>query len=69
MTTASSAHRVGDGRRQGHDLLMMRLKDREHAATLLTERLVAYKDQHPPVLGVPRGGVPTARIIADALGA
>jgi len=45
----------------------MRFKDREHAATLLAERLVAYKGQHPLVLGVPRGAVPMARIVADAL--
>lgn len=46
----------------------MRFKNREHAATLLAARLAAYKTQHPLVLGVPRGGVPMARIIADALG-
>jgi len=47
----------------------MRFRDREHAAQLLVERLsVHYKDQNPLVLGVPRGAVPMARIIADALG-
>jgi putative phosphoribosyl transferase len=45
----------------------MRFKDREHAATLLAERLVACKGQNPLVLAVPRGAVPMARIIADAL--
>jgi putative phosphoribosyl transferase len=46
----------------------VRFKNREHAATLLAVRLASYKTQHPLVLGVPRGGVPMARIIADALG-
>jgi len=47
----------------------MRFKDREHAAQLLVERLSAhYKDKNPLVLGVPRGAVPMAKIIADALG-
>jgi predicted phosphoribosyltransferase len=47
----------------------MRFKDREHAAHLLAERLrAAYKDKHPLVLGVPRGAMPMAKIIADALG-
>lgn len=47
----------------------MRFRDREHAAQLLVERLsMHYKDQNPLVLGVPRGAVPMAGIIADALG-
>lgn len=47
----------------------MRFRDREHAAHLLAERLrAAYKNQHPLVLGVPRGAMPMAKIIADALG-
>ena len=47
----------------------MRFRDREHAAHLLVERLsMHYKDQNPLVLGVPRGAVPMAGIIADALG-
>ena len=46
----------------------MRFKDREQAATLLADRLATYRGQHPLVLGVPRGAVPMARIIADALG-
>lgn len=45
----------------------MRFSDRAEAARLLAERLKAYKGQHPLVLGVPRGAVPMARIIADAL--
>ncbi|MGZ8490363.1 MAG: phosphoribosyltransferase [Candidatus Binatia bacterium] len=47
----------------------MRFKNREHAAALLVQRLrTAYKDKNPLVLGVPRGAVPMAKIIADALG-
>jgi predicted phosphoribosyltransferase len=46
----------------------MRFKNREEAATLLANRLAAYRAQRPLVLGVPRGAVPMARIIADALG-
>ena len=47
----------------------MRFKNREHAAYLLADRLAAfYGNKNPLVLGVPRGGVPMAQIIADALG-
>jgi predicted phosphoribosyltransferase len=46
----------------------MRFKNRDEAATVLAERLGAYKDQNPLILGVPRGALPMARIIADALG-
>ena len=45
----------------------MRFKNREEAATLLADRLAVYRRQHPLVLGVPRGAVPMASIIADAL--
>jgi predicted phosphoribosyltransferase len=45
----------------------MRFKNREDAARRLAERLAGYKDLHPLVLGVPRGAVPMARIIADTL--
>ena len=47
----------------------MRFKNRQHAAQLLAERLrVSYKNTNPLVLGVPRGAVPMAKFIADALG-
>jgi predicted phosphoribosyltransferase len=46
----------------------MRFKDREEAAAQLAGRLRRFKGQRPLVLGVPRGAVPMARIIADALG-
>jgi len=45
----------------------MRFRNREEAAALLAARLAAYRGRHPLVLGVPRGAVPMARIIADAL--
>lgn len=47
----------------------MRFRNRQHAAELLVERLrTSYKNKNPLVLGVPRGAVPMAKIIADALG-
>ena len=45
----------------------MPFKDREQAARLLAGRLSHYRGLNPLVLGVPRGAVPMARIIADAL--
>ena len=45
----------------------MPFKNRGQAAYLLARRLIQYKDQNPLVLGIPRGAVPMARIIADAL--
>ena len=45
----------------------MRLKNREEAAKQLAKALSPYHRDHPLVLGIPRGGVPMARVIADAL--
>jgi predicted phosphoribosyltransferase len=45
----------------------MRFRDRDEAAALLAARLDRYRADHPLVLGVPRGAVPMARRIADAL--
>lgn len=45
----------------------MHFTNRDEAARQLADRLIAYKGQNPLVLGVPRGAVPMARIIADAL--
>ena len=45
----------------------MPFRNREDAATQLAERLAPYKGQHPLVLAIPRGAVPMARVIADAL--
>ena len=41
--------------------------DRNQAAQLLADKLAAYKGQHPLVLAIPRGAVPMAKQIADAL--
>jgi predicted phosphoribosyltransferase len=46
----------------------MLFKSREHAAHLLAQKLIAYKGIKPLVLGIPRGAVPMAKIIADFLG-
>ena len=47
----------------------MIFQNREEAARLLARRLSAYyRNKHPLVLGIPRGAVPMAKIIADALG-
>lgn len=45
----------------------MHFTSRRDAAQRLATALVGYTGRHPLVLGVPRGGVPMARIIADAL--
>jgi putative phosphoribosyl transferase len=45
----------------------MPFHDREHAAHLLAQRLVGYRSQRPLVLGIPRGALPIAKIIAEAL--
>jgi predicted phosphoribosyltransferase len=47
----------------------VRFRNREEAASLLAERLRPYGGQHPLVLGIPRGGMPMAGIIAQQLGA
>jgi predicted phosphoribosyltransferase len=43
--------------------------DRRDAGRRLAEALVRYKPQRPIVLALPRGGVPVAAVIADALDA
>ncbi len=45
----------------------MRFKNREEAGRLLAKRLSEYRGRHPLVLGIPRGAVSMAKIIADAL--
>jgi predicted phosphoribosyltransferase len=42
-------------------------ESRAHAAALLAERLQHYRGRNPVVLGIPRGAVPMARVVADAL--
>lgn len=46
----------------------MLFRDREDAARRLSEALAQYRGQNPLVLAIPRGAVPMAKIIADALG-
>lgn len=45
----------------------MVFKNREEAAQLLLKKLMKYKGQNPLVLGIPRGAMPMARIIAEGL--
>ncbi|MDO9051454.1 MAG: phosphoribosyltransferase family protein [Methylotenera sp.] len=42
--------------------------DRNEAALALAEKLTNYKGKNPLILAIPRGAVPMARVIADALG-
>jgi predicted phosphoribosyltransferase len=43
--------------------------DRTDAGQQLAPLLAVYREEHPVVLGLPRGGVPVALVIARALGA
>ncbi len=45
----------------------MSFKDRSEAGRELAKALAAYKDQHPVILALPRGGVPVAAEVAMAL--
>ena len=45
----------------------MPFKDRPDAGRKLAKALAAYKDQHPVILALPRGGVPVAAEVATAL--
>lgn len=46
----------------------MIFSNREQAARLLAEKLAAYQGQNPLILAIPRGAVPMAKLIAEALG-
>ncbi|PYC78855.1 phosphoribosyl transferase [Streptomyces tateyamensis] len=46
-----------------------RFRDRTEAGRLLGERVAAWRADDPVVLGLPRGGVPVAHEVAEALGA
>ncbi len=46
----------------------MIFRDRSDAARQLARHLARYKGGNPLVLGIPRGAVPMARLIADDLG-
>lgn len=45
----------------------MRFRNREEAARLLVDKLKNYEGTHPLVLGIPRGAIPMAKIIAEGL--
>lgn len=45
----------------------MRFKDRREAANLLVSELKPYEGTNPLVVGIPRGAMPMAKIIADGL--
>ncbi len=45
----------------------MQFKDRTEAAHLLLKKLLKFKEKKPIVLGIPRGAVPMASIIAKGL--
>jgi putative phosphoribosyl transferase len=47
----------------------MSFANRKDAGRKLAARLARYKDRHPVVLAMPRGGVPVAAEVAAALGA
>ena len=46
----------------------MIFSNREQAARLLADKLAAYKGKNPLILAIPRGAVPMAKIVAEALG-
>ncbi|MEZ5361874.1 MAG: phosphoribosyltransferase family protein [Bryobacterales bacterium] len=48
--------------------VMVQFRNREEAAEQLARQLNRYRGRRPLVLGVPRGGVPMARIVAERLG-
>src|ERR1019366_484032 len=47
----------------------MQFANRTDAGRQLAQRLAYLRDQDPVVLGLPRGGVPVAMQVAEALGA
>lgn len=46
----------------------MIFRDRESAAYQLVPKLQKYKNENPLIVGIPRGAMPMAKIIADSLG-
>ncbi len=47
---------------------MVMFENRSHAARVLAKALAGYRGRNPLVLAIPRGAVPMARELADALG-
>lgn len=47
----------------------MIFKDRKEAAELLSEKLLKFKANNPLILGIPRGAMPMAEVIAQKLNA
>lgn len=45
----------------------MRIKSRDEAARLLLKQLKKYRSENPLVLGIPRGAIPMAKLIAEGL--
>src|SRR6266511_1684055 len=58
-----------DGGDAGNDGGPMPFRDRREAGRQLAERVSGLRDSSPLVLGLPRGGVPVAYEVAEALGA
>ena len=54
--------------RNQKDLAMNGFRDRQEAARILAKRLERLRSQHPLVLGIPRGAMPMAEIVAKELG-
>lgn len=46
----------------------MHFVNRDDAAHKLAEKLAAYRGQNPLILAIPRGAVPMAKVLAEALG-
>jgi len=65
---ATAWPRMRDGREIAPTISQMVFRDRLHAARLLAEELIRRGvGRDALVLGLPRGGVPMARVVADAL--
>ncbi|HWU44817.1 MAG TPA: hypothetical protein VN132_15300, partial [Bdellovibrio sp.] len=45
----------------------IRFENREEAARLLLKKLSSFQGRNPLILGIPRGAMPMAKIIAEGL--
>ncbi len=50
-----------------NECLFRCFRDRIQASELIADRLASYQGEHPLVLGIPRGAMPMAQLIADRL--